>query len=66
MDISIEIFSGDGTLLERLNYKRCEVESYFVYVNDSKGKFSFVEDEESKLEIRDVAQFSCIGFSVEI
>ena len=66
MDVTIEIFSGDGTLLESLKYKRCEVESYFVHVNDSKGKFSFVEGQEPRLEIRDVAKFSCTGFTVEV
>lgn len=66
MDVSIEIFAGDGTILEQLNYKRCFVESYFVYVNDSKGKFSFVEDKDVRLEIRDVAKFSCISFSIEV
>lgn len=64
LNIYIEIFSGDGTLIETLNYKRCNVVSYFVHTNDSKGKFSFLEEGNSKLQIREVTKFECAGFSI--
>lgn len=66
LNINIEIFSGDGTLIETLNYKRCIVDSYFVHTNDSKGKFSFLEEANSKLEIREVTKFDCAGFSITV
>ena len=65
-DVSIDLLAADGSLIETLNYKKCLVEEYFVYVNDSKGKFSFLEDANSKLEIRDATQFECAGFTLDV
>jgi len=64
LNISIDIFSGDGTLIETLEYKRCGVTSYFVHVNDSKGKYSFLEDSTADMEIREITKFECIGFKI--
>ena len=64
-DITIYLMADDGYIIEKLNYKKCMVEEYFVHVNDSKGKFSFLEDANSKLEIRDITKFECSGFSIE-
>ena len=66
LNINIEIFSGGGTLIETLNYKRCFVDEYFIHTNDSKGKFSFLEETNSKLEIREVTKFECTGFSITV
>lgn len=65
-DISINLLAADGSLVETLNYKKCMVDSYFVYVNDSKGKFSFLENANSKLEIRDATKFECSGFTIDV
>lgn len=65
-DITIYLMADDGYIIEKLNYKKCMVEEYFVHVNDSKGKFSFLEDANSKLEIRDITKFECSGFSIEV
>ena len=64
--VYIDIFSGDGTLIVTLNYKECDVDSYFVRTNDSKGKFSFLDEGLSKLEIREVTKFECAGFSITV
>ena len=64
LNISIDIFSGDGTLIETLEYKKCGVTSYFVHVNDSKGKYSFLEDSTADMEIREITKFECIGFKI--
>jgi len=64
LTISIDIFSGDGTLIETLNYRKCFVNSYFVHVNDSKGKYSFLEDSTADMEIREITKFECAGFSI--
>jgi len=66
ININIDVFSGDGTLIETLNYKRCTVTSYFVHVNDSKGKFSFLENGKSDMEIREVTKFACAGFKINV
>ena len=65
-NISIDLLAADGSMIETLNYKKCFVEEYFVYVNDSKGKFSFLEDANSKLEIRDATKFECSGFTIDV
>ena len=64
-DVSLDLLAADNSLVETYNYKKCEVESHFVYVNDSKGKFSFLEDANSKLEIREATKFACTGLSIE-
>lgn len=66
ININIDVFSGDGTLIETLNYKRCIVNSYFVHVNDSKGKYSFLDDSTSDMEIREVTKFECAGFKITV
>lgn len=65
MEINIDVISGDGTLLETLNYRQCTVSSYFIHVNDSKGKFTFLDEGTSKMEIREVTKFLCMGLSIK-
>ena len=65
LDISIDVISGDGTLLETLNYRKCIVGSYFIHVNDSKGKFTFLDEGTSKMEIHEVTKFECLGLSIK-
>ena len=38
MNISIDIFSGDGEIIETLKYNNCDVTEYFVHGVDSRGK----------------------------
>ena len=66
VDVEIAIFSGDNTLIETLKYQKCTIDSYFVHVNDSKGKFNFLDDGTSKMEIREVTTFRCINFSIKV
>ena len=65
-DVSMDLLAADGSIIETLNYKSCLVEEYFIHVNDSKGKFSFLEDDNSKLEIHDITKFECSGFSISV
>jgi len=64
-NVAIDLMAADGYIIETLNYRKCMVESYFVHVNDSKGKFSFLEGENSKLEIREITKFQCSGFTID-
>lgn len=63
-DISIDIMASDGTLIETLDYKTCNITSYFVYVNDSKGDYRFIKDNKDRMEIRDVTKFECVGLLI--
>jgi len=65
MNISIDIFSGDGEIIETLLYRGCDVTEYFVHGVDSRGKIFFVEN-EGTVEIREVTKFECISFTIEI
>lgn len=66
MNINIDVFSGDGTLIETLNYNKCVVTSYFVHVDDSKGTFRFLDDSTSDMEIREITKFECAGFKITV
>jgi len=65
MNIFIDIFSGDGEIIETLVYSDCDVTEYFVHGIDSRGKIFFVENDGS-VEIREVTKFECISFTIEI
>jgi len=65
MNISIDIFSGDGEIIETLLYRDCDVTEYFVHGVDSRGKIFFVEN-DGTVEIREVTKFECISFTIEI
>lgn len=65
MNISIDIFSGDGEVIETLKYSNCDVTEYFVHGVDSKGKIFFTED-DGTVEIREVTKFECVSFSLEV
>ena len=65
MNISIDIFSGDGEIIETLRYNACDVSEYFVHGVDSKGKIFFTE-EDGTVEIREVTKFECISFRLEV
>ncbi len=65
MNISIDIFSGDGEIIETLLYKNCDIAEYFVHGVDSKGKIFFTE-EDGTVEIREVTKFECVSFTLEV
>ena len=66
MDISIDIYSGSYKLIETLEYANCKITEYFVHVVDSKGKYRFLEDDDSQTEIREVTKFSCNQFTIAL
>ncbi len=65
MDVSIDLFSGDGEIVLTLEYSGCSVTEYFIHGVDSKGKIFFLE-EDGTVEIREVTKFSCTGFTLNI
>jgi hypothetical protein len=65
LDISIDIFSGDGEIIETLVYKQCSVTEYFVHGIDSKGTILFLEDDGS-VEIREVTKFQCVSLTLDL
>ena len=65
MHVSIDLFSGDGHIIQSLEYRDCKVTEYFVHGVDSKGKIFFSE-EDGTVEIREVSKFSCISFTLNL
>ncbi len=65
-DLKIELFSGGYDHIESLVYTKCHITDYFVHTVDSKGKFRFLEDDDSNIEIREVTKFDCSGFNVSL
>ena len=65
INIAIDIYSGNGKLIETLEYDRCVLEEYFVHSVDSLGKIQFIEGED-KIEIREVTKFECKSFTISL
>lgn len=65
MHVAIDLYSGDGEIIQTLEYTDCSVTEYFVHGVDSKGKIFFLE-EDGTVEIREVTKFSCISFTLNI
>jgi len=65
MHVSIDLYSGDGEIINSLEYRDCSIDEYFIHGVDSKGKIFFLE-EDGTVEIREVTKFSCISFTLNI
>ena len=65
MHVSIDVYSGDGTVIQSLKYKDCKVDEYFIHGVDSKGTIFFLE-EDGTVEIREVTKFSCVSFTLDL
>ena len=58
-DVTIEVFSGDKTLLQTWEYNKCERENYELYLDDSIVYYKFHEKWQS--ELKDRTLFECAG-----
>lgn len=65
ININIDIHSGNGMLIETLEYRKCQLDEYFVHSVDSLGKIRFIDGEDS-IEIREVAKFACTSFTINL
>ncbi len=61
-DISIDVVSGDGTILQIWEYRDCDLEDYSVYLQDNVIFRTFTGENES--EIRERSIFNCRGLSL--
>jgi len=65
-EVDLDLVAADGSIIETLNYNKCIITDYFVYSNDSKGKYRFSDSLPGKMEIRDITKFACLGFSITV
>jgi len=62
--ISVDLVTGDGTILQRWNYANCELTSYTMHQEQSFFRFPFAEKPDR--EIRDKSDFGCAGVNLEV
>ena len=65
MHVTIDLYTGDGSIIQSLEYRDCSVTEYFVHGVDSKGKIFFLE-EDGTVEIREVTKFECVSFTLNL
>ena len=61
-DVSIDVVSGDDTVLQTWEYRNCDLEDYTVYLQDNVFFDRF--QGKSGAEIRERSIFLCGGFSI--
>ena len=63
-DVSIDMVTGDGTILQRWNYVNCDLADYGLGLQDSILRFPFAGEQAP--EIRDKSDIACIGLNLEV
>ena len=64
VDVDVDVLAGDGSVIEKWSYKKCEVIGYWTYTDDNKGHYRF--SHKLGIEIRDFTQFQCQSYSLKI
>ncbi|MGV7225646.1 MAG: hypothetical protein ACQ9CV_01830 [Nitrosopumilus sp.] len=64
VDVSIDLITGDETILQRWNYIDCSIYDHNSFLEDSFLKFSY--SEKPGPEIRDRSEFTCAGTNIEV
>jgi len=62
--VSIDSITGDGTVLHRWNYVKCDVSDYTVYLEDYKNRYPFSGKKAS--ENIEKVDFECAGLHLQI
>jgi len=63
-DVDIDIINGNGKTIETLEYTKCDPTAYFVYTNVDKDEYRLGTSDGP--EIRDVTNFVCSGFRLDV
>jgi len=63
-DVSIDMVTGDGTILQRWNYADCELFDYGLRLEDSILRFPFAGEQAP--EIRDKSDIACLGLNLQV
>jgi len=62
-DVSIDIVSGDSTVLQTWKYRECDISGYVTFLNNNLLDYKYTQ--EFSPEIRDNTAFNCRGFSFD-
>lgn len=60
---SIDVLTGDGTILQTYQYKNCKLDGYVPFLSQNLIRLQFTK--QFKSEVRDRSDFSCGGFLVD-
>lgn len=63
-DVSIDVMSGDGRVIQTWHYLDCEPTAYGTFLQDVTFIHQFVD--QNKSEIRERVTFSCQGIDLEV
>ncbi len=63
-NVSIDAVTGDGTILQRWNYEKCDVDDYVMNLEEYKFRFPFSDEEGS--EILEKIDFRCSGLNFKV
>ena len=64
VNVSVDMITGNGTILQRWNYIDCSLYDYTMHLEDSLLKFSYTGEQSP--EIRDKSEFTCNGRNLDI
>ncbi len=62
-DVGVDVLDGTGAVIQTWAFERCEITSYGTYLQDFVFVYSYSGIQDS--EIRDRANFSCVGIHLE-
>ncbi len=62
-DVTVDILTGDGHILQKSKYSDCELISHYPYLDENLAKLKFVGEFVS--EIREKSSFECDGYLVD-
>jgi len=63
-DVTIDVLSGDGQIIQTWEYRNCEPTAYGVFLQDVIFFYQFVD--QDKPEIRDRVTFECAGIHLVV
>ncbi len=63
-NVSVDLISGDGTILQRWNYAKCNVIDYTIHLEEYTVRFTFTGEKAS--EILEKTDFKCSGLNLKV
>ena len=63
-DVTVDLVTGEGSVLQSWEYSKCDLESFDTYLQDNLLYFT-MSGKKATSEIRDKSSFDCVGFSVD-
>ena len=61
-NISVDVLTGDGAVLQTWNYRNCGLFEYAVYLDSSKESYRFSDKDGS--EFREIISWDCSGYNL--